>query len=437
MLRRLDLTTAATSPGQLRRMLPRAAMDVGAALAAVTPLVEAVRDQGYAGARAATARFDGVDVAQPRVPAEALQKALAGLDGAVRAALEESIRRARIVHAEQRRHDAEVEVVPGGTVTERWIPVDRVGLYVPGGIAVYPSSVVMNVVPAQAAGVPSLVVCSPPQREFDGLPHPTILAACALLGVDEVYAVGGAQAIALLAYGDDELGIEPVDLVTGPGNIYVAAAKRLLRGVIGIDAEAGPTEIAILADGNADAAHVAADLISQAEHDPAAASVLVTDSAELADAVDAEVRRQVAVSRHVDRVETALSGPQSAIVLVADLEQGLAVVNAYAAEHLEVITADARRWAERVRHAGCVFVGTYSPVSLGDYCAGSNHVLPTGCTARHASGLSVQSFLKGVHLVEYTRAALLDVAPHVLALAEAEDLPAHGAAVAARMAAHE
>ncbi len=433
MLRRVDLSATTASAGQLRRALPRAAMDVSSALDAVSPLVQAVREQGYAGARAATARFDGVDVPEPRVPAEALAQALAGLDGSVRAALEESIRRVRIVHAAQRRVVTEVELGPGATVTEKWIPVDRVGLYVPGGIAVYPSSVVMNVVAAQAAGVPSLAVCSPPQREHGGLPHPTILAACALLGVGEVYAVGGAQAIALLAYGDDELGIEPVDLVTGPGNVYVAAAKRLLRGVVGIDAEAGPTEIAILADRTADPAHVAADLISQAEHDPSAASVLVTDSADLADAVAAQVEWQVALTRHRDRVRTALSGPQSAIVLVADLEQGLEVVNAYAAEHLEVITADARKWAERVRHAGCVFVGAHSPVSLGDYCAGSNHVLPTGCTARHASGLSVQSFLRGVHLVEYSRDALAAVAPHVLALAEAEDLPAHGAAVSARM----
>ncbi len=433
MLRRVDLSATAASPGQLRRVLPRATMDVSSALEAVSPLVRAVRERGYAGAREATVRFDGVDVAEPRVPAEALAEALAGLDGPVRTALEESIRRVRIVHAEQRRAVTEVEVAPGATVTEKWVPVERVGLYVPGGIAVYPSSVVMNVVPAQLAGVPSLAVCSPPQKEFGGLPHPSILAACALLGVDEVYAVGGAQAIALLAYGDPQFGIEPVDLVTGPGNIYVAAAKRLLRGVIGIDAEAGPTEIAILADRTADPAHVAADLISQAEHDPAAASVLVTDSTELADAVLAQLHWQVPFTRHGERVRTALSGPQSAIVLVADLEQGLEVVNAYAAEHLEVITADARKWAERVRHAGCVFVGAHSPVSLGDYCAGSNHVLPTGCTARHASGLSVQSFLRGLHLVEYSREALLEVAPHVLTLAEAEDLPAHGAAVSVRM----
>ena len=431
MLRRLDLRSAETS--DLRRLLPRAEIDVDAAVQAVSPLVRDVATRGYPAAREATLRFDGVDVAEPRVPADALAGALERLDPAVRAALSESIRRARIVHEEQRRQTVEVQVVPGGTVTERWIPVRRVGLYVPGGLAVYPSSVVMNVVPAQAAGVESIAVFSPAQREFGGLPHPTILAACALLGVGEVYAVGGAQAIALAAYGDAVLGIEPVDVVTGPGNVYVAAAKRLVRGVVGIDAEAGPTEIAVLADATADPVHVAADLISQAEHDTLAASVLVTDSAELADAVEREVERQVALTKHTERVRTALSGQQSATVLVRDLEQGLEVVDAYAAEHLEVITADARAWAERVRNAGCIFVGPHAPVSLGDYCAGSNHVLPTGCTARHASGLSVQSFLKGVHLVEYTHDALAEVAPHVLALAEAEDLPAHGAAVAARL----
>lgn len=431
MLRRLDLTADRST--DFRRVLPRARVDVREALAAVTPVVEAVAERGYAAAREATLRFDGVDVAEPRVPADALTAALDALDPAVADALAEAIRRARIVHEAQRREPVDIRVVPGGTVTERWIPVSRVGLYVPGGLAVYPSSVVMNVVPAQVAGVGSIAVFSPAQREFGGQPHPTILAACALLGVGEVYAVGGAQAIALAAYGDQGLGIEPVDLVTGPGNVYVAAAKRLLRGVIGIDAEAGPTEIAILADAGADPVHVAADLISQAEHDPLAASVLVTDSAALAEAVDAELERQVGLAKHVERIRVALAGEQSATVLVRDLEQGLRVVDAYAAEHLEVITADARAVAERVRNAGCVFVGSYSPVSLGDYCAGSNHVLPTGRTARHASGLSVQSFLKGVHLVEYTDAALSEAAPYVLALSAAEDLPAHGAAVAARL----
>ncbi|MDT4913076.1 MAG: histidinol dehydrogenase [Pseudonocardiales bacterium] len=430
VLRRLDLTAASAD---LRRVLPRARVDVHAALEVVTPLVEDVAARGYPAVREATLRFDGVDVPDPRVPAGALQDALDRLDPAVRAALGESIRRARIVHEQQRRDTVDVQVVPGGTVTERWIAVHRVGLYVPGGLAVYPSSVVMNVVPAQVAGVESIAVFSPAQKEFGGQPHPTILAACALLGVDEVYAVGGAQAIALAAYGDAAASVDPVDVITGPGNVYVAAAKRLVRGLVGIDAEAGPTEIAVLADATADPVHVAADLISQAEHDTLAASVLVTDSVALADAVDLEVERQVALTKHTDRVRTALSGDQSATVIVRDLEQGLVVVDAYAAEHLEVITADARRWAERVRNAGCIFVGPHAPVSLGDYCAGSNHVLPTGGTARHASGLSVQTFLKGVHLVEYSADALAEVAPHVIALAEAEDLPAHGAAVAARV----
>jgi histidinol dehydrogenase len=431
VLRRIDLT--ADQRSDLRRALPRAAVDVRSALAAVTPVVDGVATRGWAAAREATLRFDGVDVPHPRVPAERLAATLDELDPAVRGALGESIRRARIVHQAQRRDTVDVQVVPGGTVTERWLPVPRVGLYVPGGLAVYPSSVIMNVVPAQVAGVGAVAVFSPPQKEFDGWPHPTILAACALLGVGEVYAVGGAQAVAFAAYGDAALDVEPVDMLTGPGNVWVTAAKRLVRGVVGIDSEAGPTEIAVLADATADPVHVAADLISQAEHDTLAASVLVTDSAELADAVGAEVERQVAMTKHTDRVRTALGGEQSAIVLVRDLEQGLEVVDAYAAEHLEVITADARTWAERVRNAGCIFVGPHAPVSLGDYCAGSNHVLPTGCTARYASGLSVQTFLKGVHLVEYDAAALAEVAPHVIALAEAEDLPAHGAAVAARL----
>jgi histidinol dehydrogenase len=433
VLRRLDLSNAPATGRALRRLLPRAAVDVHAALATVTPIVERVRAHGYPAAREFTREFDGVDVPDPRVPAAELDRALAELDPAVRAALSESVRRARLVHEAQRRTDHTVQVVPGGTVTERWLPVDRVGLYVPGGLAVYPSSVVMNVVPAQAAGVPSLAVCTPPQRDFGGRPHPAILAACALLGVSEVYAVGGAQAIALLGYGDARLELEPVDVITGPGNVYVAAAKRLLRGVAGIDAEAGPTEIAILADATADPVHVAADLISQAEHDPSAASVLVTDSVRLADAVDLEVRRQVGRTKHTERVTAALTGPQSATVLVADLAQGLDVVNAYAAEHLEVITADPAGWAARVRHAGCVFVGPASPVSLGDYCAGSNHVLPTGGTARHASGLSVQSFLRGMQVVHYDADALLEVADRVIALAAAEDLPAHGAAIAVRL----
>ncbi|HWB36575.1 MAG TPA: histidinol dehydrogenase, partial [Rugosimonospora sp.] len=265
-----------------------------------------------------------------------------------------------------------------------------------------------------------------------------VLAACALLGVSEVYAVGGAQAVAMLAYGTEREGTPdgdrcaPVDMITGPGNVWVTAAKRLVRGVVGIDAEAGPTEIAVLADGSADPRHVAADLISQAEHDPLAASVLVTDSTELLDAVEEELALQVAATKHTERITQALSGMQSAVVLVSDVEDGLRVVDAYAAEHLEIQTRDARAVAERVRSAGAIFVGPWSPVSLGDYCAGSNHVLPTGGCARHSSGLSVQTFLRGVQLIEYSAEALRDVSGHVVALANAEDLPAHGQAVTAR-----
>jgi len=427
VLNRIDLRGSTADP---RGLLPRARFDVAAAIDKIRPVVEAVREQGIEAVREATRRFDGVDVADPRVPAEAIRAAAEALDGPLRAALTESINRARKVHADQRRTDVTTQVVPGGTVTERWVPVERVGLYVPGGLAMYPSTVVMNVVPAQVAGVTSLVVASPPQRDNGGLPDPRVLATCALLGVDEVYAVGGAQAIALLAYG--AAGIRPVDLVTGPGNIWVTAAKRLLRGVVGIDAEAGPTEIAILADDTADPVHVAADLISQAEHDPMAASVLVTDAPGLADAVDAELVRQVAATKHTERITTALSGQQSGTVLVDDLDQGVAVVDAYAAEHLEIQTRDARAVAARIRHAGAIFVGAYAPVSLGDYCAGSNHVLPTAGCARHSSGLSVQTFLRGIHVVDYTAEALRDVAHHVVTLANAEDLPAHGQAVQAR-----
>ncbi|MGW1377638.1 histidinol dehydrogenase [Streptomyces sp. NPDC002446] len=432
MISRIDLRgDALPEGGALRDLLPRAEFDVEAALEKVRPICEDVRHRGTAALIEYARRFDGVEIERVRVPEEALKAALEELDPAVRAALEESIRRARIVHREQRRSDVTTKVVPGGTVTERWVPVERVGLYVPGGRSVYPSSVVMNVVPAQEAGVESLAVTSPPQADFGGLPHPTILATCALLGVDEVYAAGGAQAIAMFAYGTDEC--PPANLVTGPGNIYVAAAKRLLKGRIGIDSEAGPTEIAILADDTADPAHIAADLISQAEHDPMAAAVLVTDSVALAEKTERELAPQIAATRHVeDRIVPALSGRQSAIVLVDGVDEGLKVVDAYGAEHLEIQTADAAAVAARVRNAGAVFVGPYAPVSLGDYCAGSNHVLPTGGCACHSSGLSVQSFLRGIHVVDYTRDALAEVAHHVVTLAEAEDLPAHGAAIKAR-----
>jgi histidinol dehydrogenase len=436
MLRRLDLRAAPLPrTARLRGLLPRAEVDVDAVLERVRPIVEDVAARGVEAVLELAERFDRVRPSAVRVPVQSLDGALSALDPGVREALEVSIARARAVHADQRRTDVTTQVTAGGTVTERFVPVRRVGLYAPGGLAVYPSSVVMNVVPAQAAGVESLVVVSPPQAEHGGLPHPTILAAAALLGVEEVWAVGGAQAVALLAHGGtdtDGADLEPVDIVTGPGNVYVTAAKRLLRGLIGIDSEAGTTEIAILADDTADPVHVAADLISQAEHDPNAASVLVTASDALADAVDAELARQVPETKHTERIRTALTGSQSGAVLVAGIEDGLAVVDAYAAEHLEIQTRDADAVAARVRNAGAVFVGPWSPVSLGDYCAGSNHVLPTGGCARHSSGLSVQTFLRGIHVVSYTQEALREVADAVLTLSAAEDLPAHGQAVSRR-----
>ncbi len=432
---RIDLRTAELSAAQLRTALPRGGVDVDAVLPTVRPIVDAVAEKGADAALEYGETFDGVRPATVRVPVEDIERALAELAADVRVALEVAIERARAVHADQRRTDTTTTLAPGATVTERWVPVERVGLYVPGGNAVYPSSVVMNVVPAQTAGVDSLVIASPPQAEFGGLPHPTILAAAALLGVDEVWAVGGAQSVALLAYGGtdtDGTELAPVDMITGPGNIYVTAAKRICRSQVGIDAEAGPTEIAILADHTADPVHVAADLISQAEHDEMAASVLVTPSQELADATDRELAVQLETTVHRERVTAALTGKQSAIVLVDDLEAGVRTVNAYAAEHLEIQTIDASGVAARIRSAGAIFVGPYAPVSLGDYCAGSNHVLPTAGCARHSSGLSVQTFLKGIHVVEYDEAALKDVSGYVITLSQAENLPAHGEAVRRR-----
>ena len=431
MIRTLDLRGRTLSKAEINREIPRARLDVETAMVAIAPILERVKNGTEETLRQLAQELDGVKPVDIRVPQSALDQALAQLDPEIRAALELSISRIRKVHLDQVRTDKTVQVVDGGSVTEKWIPVDRVGLYVPGGRAVYPSSVMMNVVPAQIAKVPSIAVASPPQSEFGGLPHPTILATCALLGITEVYAVGGAQAIALFAYGIEGF-CEKCDLVTGPGNIYVAAAKRALRGVIGIDSEAGPTEIAILADESAYASDVAADLISQAEHDPIAAAVLVTTSPELATEVEAELKKRVAVTKHSDRITTALAGIQSAIVLVDSVSQGLDVVNAYAAEHLEIQTKNAAQDAQQIRNAGAVFIGRFAPVSLGDYSAGSNHVLPTGGCACHSSGLSVQTFLRGLHFISYDQKSFTDIAPTVVTLANSEDLPAHGEAMTVR-----
>lgn len=437
MLKLIDMRGTSMTTAAVRRALPRGGVDVAAVAPTITPVVDDVRRRGAAAALDFAQKFDGVRPDAIRVPAQEWARAAQDLPSEVRAAIEESIRRVRAVHSEQKPHSHITTLGPGATVTETFAPIERVGLYVPGGKAVYPSSVIMNVVPAQEAGASSLIVASPPQKDCGGLPHPIILATCHILGVDEVWAVGGAQAVALLAYGDDapvtgEDALEPVDIITGPGNIFVTAAKRLVRGVVGTDAEAGPTEIAILADATANPVFVAYDLISQAEHDPMAASVLITDSEELAAAVEAEVAARYKVTRNAERAEQALRGEQSGIVLVDDLEAGIKVADAYAAEHLEIHTAKAREVAQRIRHAGAIFVGDYSPVPLGDYSAGSNHVLPTSGSARFSAGLSTHTFLRPVNLIEYDKQGLAEIADQIVAFADAEALPAHGEAIRAR-----
>jgi histidinol dehydrogenase len=417
----------------LEGVLPRAGLDVERAVELVRPICEDVRVRGGAAVREYTARFDGVDREQTRVPHQALEHALETLDPAVRGALAEAARRARVVHEAQLPRRADTAPAPGLSVSTRFVPVKRAGVYVPGGLVAYPSSVVMNVVPAQAAGVESIAVASPPQQET-GLPHPSVLAACALLGVTEVHAVGGAQALAMFAYGTGYGTGEcpPADVITGPGNVYVAAAKRILQGQAGIDGENGPTEIAIIADHTADPAFVAADLIGQAEHDELAACLLITTDPDLPAKVDAELAKKIPATKHEDRVRAALRG-QAGYVLVDDIQAALAVSDAWAPEHLEVHTSDAAKVAASVRNAGAVFVGPFSPVSLGDYLAGSNHVLPTGGTARHTSGLSVYPYLKVVNVIECDRDSLANVAPLVDALGGAEDLVAHVAAVRVRV----
>ena len=406
-------------------------MDIDAAIKAIEPILRSVKNGDESTLIELCKKYDGIAPKQIKVPRAELKKALKNLDPKVRKALEVSIARIKKVHKDQVRKDKKTQVVPGGSVVQRWIPVDRVGLYVPGGNAVYPSSVIMNVLPAQIAKVPSIAVASPPQKDNDGLPNATILATCELLGIDEVYAVGGAQAVATFAYGVTGV-CEAVDMVTGPGNIYVAAAKRALRGKIGIDSEAGPTEVAVIADKYADPISVAADLISQAEHDVIAAAVLITDSEKLASQVEAELAKRIARTKHSARIKDAISGKQSAIVLVKNISQAIDVANAYAAEHLEIQTKNEDLVAKKIRNAGAIFVGKYSPVSLGDYSAGSNHVLPTGGCACHSSGLSVQSFLKGVNVIKYNQKAFKAIANTVIALANSEDLPAHGEAMSAR-----
>lgn len=432
MMQTIDLRGVQPTRAAFERLVPRPVVDVQAAMSVASGLIDDVRSRGAAALAEQAGRFDGVVPAHVRVPQAEIDAAVAALPAVVREALEEAIARVREATAAQVPPTRETHIGPGATIVQRWQPVERAGLYVPGGKAVYPSSVVMNAVPAQVAGVSSVALASPPQREFGGAVHPVILGAAGLLGIDEVYAMGGAGAIGALAWGVEELGLEPVQVITGPGNIYVAAAKRVVRGQTGIDSEAGTTEILVIADGAADARYVAADLVSQAEHDEAAASVLVTDDPAFAERVSRELEALSGATRHADRVRTALSGPQSAVVLVDDLAAAAAFSNAYGPEHLEIQTADPDAVLAAIHNAGAIFLGPTSPVSLGDYLAGSNHVLPTGGQARFSAGLGAYSFLRPQQVVRYERDALREVADRIVALSGAEDLPAHGEAVTAR-----
>ncbi|MCI1222542.1 MAG: histidinol dehydrogenase [Bifidobacterium subtile] len=439
-MRIIDLRGKRLTRAEMLEAMPRAEMGTSEASELVRPILDDVKVRGAAALRDFGEKFDHIRTKNLRVPAEAMQQALDELDPEVRAAIEESVRRSRAVAASQVPKDFHTDLAEGARVSERWIPIDRVGLYVPGGKAVYPSSVIMNVVPAQTAGVRSLAIATPPSREGDdGLPSKTILATCAILGVTEVYAVGGAQAIAMFAYGargsepqDGEILCDPVDKITGPGNIFVATAKSMVSGMVGIDAVAGPTEIAILADKDANPSWVAADLIGQAEHDELAGSVLITDSEELAAAVQKDLDYRVPRTEHAERVATSLTGRQSGIILTDDLDQSVAAANSYAAEHLEIQTADPNAVVPRIMNAGAIFRGPYSPVPLGDYMSGSNHVLPTGGTARFNSGLGVHTFLKPVEVIEYDEQGLKALASRINAFAVSEDLPGHGECVLSR-----
>lgn len=429
MISILDLRGVSQNRRELSTLLPRPKMDVRAAIPSVQPLVDAVAERGLDALVEQAKEFDRVEDHSVRVTLEQRNAALKETDPAVVAALREAIKRVREGSQAQLPLETQTQIADGATILQRSIPVRRVGVYVPGGKAVYPSSVVMNVVPAQVAGVESIALASPAQREFGGLVHPTILAAAALLDITEIYAIGGAGAVASFAYGVPELDLEPVDVITGPGNIFVAAAKRLVNGVVGIDAEAGTTEILVIADDQANPRYVATDLISQAEHDEAAASVLVTDSQTLVDAVLVELGALVSQSKHAARIRKALAGKQSRVILVDNLEAAIAVSNAYAPEHLELHVRNIEAAVAGITNAGVVFVGPHTPVAVGDYIAGSNHVLPTGGTARFASGLGVHTFMRAQQVVTYSEQALGEVAEALTALAHAEDLPAHAESV--------
>ncbi|MEI7419240.1 MAG: histidinol dehydrogenase [Actinomycetes bacterium] len=431
-IRLLDLSGQVISAGLVAKELPRAAIDIDSALEEIRPLVQQIRTDGAQALVAIAQKFDGIDINPIKVTAEELANALSSLEPSLRTSLEVAIERVRKVTQQAKPEAFTTELADGAQVHQRYQPVDSVGLYVPGGKAVYPSSVIMNVVPAQVAGVKKLAIATPGQQEFGGRPHPTVLATAALLGVEDVYVIGGPAAVIAFAYGIPEIGLEPVNLVTGPGNLYVAAAKRLLRGVIAIDSEAGPTEVMVIADSSANPEYVAADLISQAEHDEFAAAVLITDSLDFAELVRTAIAKQVTGTSNQNRVLASLSGQQSAVVLVSDLTQAAQIANFYATEHLELQTASNDELLAQISNAGAIFVGDFSPVSLGDYVAGSNHVLPTGGQARFGSGLGVHTFLRPQQVIQYSESALSEVANNVVAIADSEGLQAHGDAIRIR-----
>lgn len=433
MMRLLDLRGKTPTEIDINLLVPRASLDISKAVDQILPLLAAVKANGSTELIRVSQERDGIDPRPIRVEKNELHQALQQISPDLRKAIETAIARVRKFSEETKPHSISVQLGKGATVSQRWQPVDSVGLYVPGGKAVYPSSVVMNVVPAQVAGVPRLAIATPGQREFGGRPHPSVLATAELLGVDEIYCMGGPAAIAAFAYGLPDVPLEPVRMVTGPGNIFVAAAKRALRGTIGIDSEAGTTEILIVADSSSDPRLIAYDLISQAEHDEAAASVLITDSLEIAEAVGRAVTELAPITANSARVLSALNGQQSAIVVVDSLELALNLASEYSTEHLEIHTADDHKSLEKISNAGAIFLGKSSPVSLGDYMAGSNHVLPTGQQAKFGSGLSVFSFLRAQQVIDYNEAALAEVANQVDLFARTEGLPAHGEAILARL----
>jgi histidinol dehydrogenase len=432
LIRFLDLSNSEISADQVLKDLPRAALDLDAAVEIIRPLVEKIRTDGSQAIKAIAKDIDGIDIDPIRVPEEELTNALANLDPNLRSSLEIAIERVRKVAVESIPKGFSTQLATGATVSQRYQPVDSVGLYVPGGKAVYPSSVIMNVVPAIAAGVKKIAIATPGQAAFGGRPHPTVLATAELLGIRDVFTIGGPAAVIAFAYGVPEIGLDPVHLVTGPGNVYVAAAKRMLRGVIAIDSEAGPTEILVIADDSANPSFVAADLISQAEHDELAAAVLVSESREFIDKVALELVKQVEAAPNKSRILEALKGQQSALVLVADMDSAAKVADLYATEHLSIQTSQNNRLVSQISNAGAIFLGSFSPVSLGDYLAGSNHVLPTGGQARFGSGLGVHTFLRPQQVVEYSETALSEVSTNVVAIADSEGLEAHGEAIKIR-----